>query len=163
MCTHYSQYTYIFAGAGKTTTFSILTGDISPTSGTAFIAGHDIRTDLGKVNMYMSILLVSDDVRMQTLAQVQQQIGYCPQFDALIERMTGRELLTMFARLRGIPEHNIKNVVTTIIKRLDLIKNANKLCGNYRYGLKQLVNVPIIFVYTLAVVATRGNFVLLLH
>ena len=62
MCTHYSQYTYIFAGAGKTTTFSILTGDISPTSGTAFIAGHDIRTDLGKVNMYMSILLVSDDV-----------------------------------------------------------------------------------------------------
>ena len=69
----------------------------------------------------------------------------------------------MFARLRGIPERNIKNVVTTIIKRLDLIKNANKLCGNYRYGLKQLVNVPIIFVYTLAVVATRGNFVLLLH
>ena len=48
-------------GAGKTTTFSMLTGDISPTSGTAIISGYDIRTDLRKVrrddicmyNMYM--------------------------------------------------------------------------------------------------------------
>ena len=37
-------------GAGKTTTFSILTGDISMTSGTAVIAGHDIRTHLRKVS-----------------------------------------------------------------------------------------------------------------
>ena len=36
-------------GAGKTTTFSILTGDIAPTSGTAVIAGYDIRTELRKV------------------------------------------------------------------------------------------------------------------
>ena len=37
------------SGAGKTTTFSMLTGDISPTSGTAIISGYDIRTDLRKV------------------------------------------------------------------------------------------------------------------
>ena len=36
-------------GAGKTTTFSMLTGDISATRGTAFISGFDIRTDLRKV------------------------------------------------------------------------------------------------------------------
>ena len=40
----------IFPGAGKTTTFNILIGDIAPSSGTAIIAGHDIRTDLNKVN-----------------------------------------------------------------------------------------------------------------
>ena len=39
------------AGAGKTTTFSILTGDNSMTSGTAVIAGYDIRTYLRKVNV----------------------------------------------------------------------------------------------------------------
>lgn len=50
-------------GAGKTTTFSMLTGDIPPTSGEAFIAGYDLRTDIRKI---------------------QQRIGYCPQFDALI-------------------------------------------------------------------------------
>ena len=64
--------------------------------------------------------------------QVQQQIGYCPQFDALIERMTGRELLTMFARLRGIPESLIAQVVTSTINKLDLAKYANKQCGKYR-------------------------------
>ena len=65
--------------------------------------------------------------------QVQQRIGYCPQFDALIERMTGRELLTMFARLRGIPEHLISQAVEAEVVRLDLKKHASKQCGKYRY------------------------------
>ena len=38
----------------------------------------------------------------------------------------------MFARLRGIPEHSIRNIVTATIKKLDLEKHANKLCGKYR-------------------------------
>ena len=70
--------------------------------------------------------------RVMNLAQVQQQIGYCPQFDALIERMTGRELLTMFARLRGIPESLIREVVASTINKLDLSKYADKQCGKYR-------------------------------
>lgn len=37
------------SGAGKTTTFSMLTGDINATRGTAIISGFDIRTDLRKV------------------------------------------------------------------------------------------------------------------
>ena len=37
-------------GAGKTTTFNILTGDLSMTSGTAVIAGYDIRTNLRDVS-----------------------------------------------------------------------------------------------------------------
>ncbi len=66
------------------------------------------------------------------LHQVQQRVGYCPQFDAIIERLTGRELLTMFARLRGVPEKHIKRIVQTEIERLDLTKHANKRCGTYR-------------------------------
>ncbi len=37
-------------GAGKTTVFSILTGDISTTSGTAIIGGYDIRYSLKTVS-----------------------------------------------------------------------------------------------------------------
>ena len=40
-------------GAGKTSTFSILTGEQSPTEGTAIIAGYDIRTDIRKVYSYV--------------------------------------------------------------------------------------------------------------
>ena len=47
--TYYALYT----GAGKTTTFSILTGDLSPSDGTAFISGYDIRTDIRHVCTYV--------------------------------------------------------------------------------------------------------------
>ena len=45
------------------------------------------------------------------LIQVQRRLGYCPQFDATIEEMTGRETLRMFAQLRGVPEHCIDAVI----------------------------------------------------
>ena len=45
----------VFAGAGKTSTFSILTGELSPSEGTAFIAGYDIRTDIRKVGYTITL------------------------------------------------------------------------------------------------------------
>ena len=54
------------------------------------------------------------------------------QFDSLIEYLTGRELLTMFARIRGVPEDQIKEVVENEITRLDLSMHADKRCGKYR-------------------------------
>ena len=59
-------------------------------------------------------------------------MGYCPQFDALIDQMTGRETLTMYARLRGVPEANIKDVVNSLVDILMLEPHADKLTGNYR-------------------------------
>ena len=64
--------------------------------------------------------------------QVQANMGYCPQFDALIDQMTGRETLTMYARLRGVPEGSIKVVVDTLIDILMLRPHADKLSGDYR-------------------------------
>ena len=80
--------------------------------GTAFIEGLDIR---------------------ENLHEVQRRIGYCPQFDALIEKLTARELLTMYARLRGYVERKIPELVDSTIRRLDLGQYANKPCGTYRY------------------------------
>ena len=56
-------------GAGKTTTFKMLTGDIRPSSGTATIAGYDIISDI---------------------RQVQQHIGYCPQVRIMYITMYSR-------------------------------------------------------------------------
>jgi len=112
-------------GAGKTTTFSILTGDINMTSGTAIIGGNDIRT---------------------SLKSVRQGLGYCPQFDALIERMTSREQLWMYARLRGVPEKQINEVVDSEIRRLDLFKYADTRCGTYSGGVKRKLSTAIAIV-----------------
>lgn len=64
--------------------------------------------------------------------QFQQKIGYCPQFDALLELMTGREMLYLFARLRGIPGNEIHGVVEALIKLVNLEEYAGKKCGIYR-------------------------------
>lgn len=40
---------------------------------------------------------------LRELPQVQQSLGYCPQFDALFDELTAREHLQLYTRLRGIP------------------------------------------------------------
>ena len=89
----------------------MLTGDLSMTTGNAYVDELSIR---------------------ENLHDVQRRIGYCPQFDALIERLTGRELLTMYSRLRGYKERSIKQLVESTIERLDLGQYADKPCGTYR-------------------------------
>lgn len=98
-------------GAGKTTSFKMLTGDIKATYGNAYIQGYSVSEDMRKV---------------------QQYVGYCPQFDAIIDQMTVRETLRMFACLRGIVEKDRRQVVDTLIDRLMLVNHAGKQVGNLR-------------------------------
>lgn len=62
-------------------------------------------------------------------------MGYCPQFDALLDHMTGREMLVMYARLRGIPERLINACVENTLRGLLLEPHANKLVKTYRWDL----------------------------
>lgn len=47
------------------------------------------------------------------ILDVHQNMGYCPQFDAIDELLTGREHLYLYARLRGVPESDISRVSQT--------------------------------------------------
>ncbi|XP_072453663.1 phospholipid-transporting ATPase ABCA3-like isoform X2 [Notamacropus eugenii] len=111
-----------FNGAGKTTTFRMLTGDETITSGEAYIDGYSIKTHIKKVR---------------------QHIGYCPQFDALLDHMTGRETLVMYARLRGIPEHQIDGIVKNVLKELLLEVHSEKLTKTYSGGNKRKLSTGI--------------------
>lgn len=62
---------------------------------------------------------------------------YCPQFGGLIETLTGREHLYMFARLRGISESSIRSIADDLMERLDLMIHADKPCGTYSGGNKR--------------------------
>jgi len=64
--------------------------------------------------------------------QVQRHVGYCPQFDALIDLMTGRETLYMFARLHGIPESCISATVQQLVRDLLLCPYVDQLVSSYR-------------------------------
>ncbi|XP_036594650.1 ATP-binding cassette sub-family A member 3-like [Trichosurus vulpecula] len=111
-----------FNGAGKTTTFKMLTGDEAITSGKAFIDGYNINTHIKKVR---------------------QRIGYCPQFDALLDHMTGRETLVMYARLRGIPERYINSLVKDVLQELLLEPHSDKLIKTYSGGNKRKLSTGI--------------------
>ena len=72
--------------------------------------------------------------------------------------MTGRELLTMFARLRGVPEKQINEVVETELTRLDLKKYSDKKCANYRsvHNAKLFLSCSYVLC-GIAVVETSAN------
>ena len=46
--------------------------------------------------------------------------------------MTGRETLVMYARLRGVPEEDLPEVVDVMIDRLLLGRYADRLVKTYR-------------------------------
>ncbi|KAM3612690.1 uncharacterized protein V6R79_012850 [Siganus canaliculatus] len=100
-------------GAGKTTTFKMLTGDTLVTSGEAFLARKSI---------------------LREIDQVHQNMGYCPQFDSINELLTGREHLELYAVLRGIPEKEVCDVAEWGIRKLGLVKYADKAAGSYSGG-----------------------------
>uniref|UniRef100_A0A8U8B5I5 ATP-binding cassette sub-family A member 2 n=1 Tax=Geospiza parvula TaxID=87175 RepID=A0A8U8B5I5_GEOPR len=109
-------------GAGKTTTFKMLTGDESTTGGEAFINGHSI---------------------LKELLQVQQSLGYCPQFDALFDELTAQEHLELYTRLRGIPWKDEERVVKWALKKLELTKHADKPASTYSGGNKRKLSTAI--------------------
>ncbi|XP_075472553.1 retinal-specific phospholipid-transporting ATPase ABCA4 isoform X2 [Ascaphus truei] len=109
-------------GAGKTTTFKMITGDIEVTSGDASLAGYSILTEI---------------------ADVHQNTGYCPQFDAIDELLTGREHLQLYGRLRGIPEDELDMVAGWGIEKLDLTKYADQPAGTYSGGNKRKLSTAI--------------------
>lgn len=50
---------------------------------------------------------------LSNIQGVHQNMGYCPQFDAINELLTGREHLEFFALLRGVPEKEVCQVRKT--------------------------------------------------
>ncbi|ODM99022.1 ATP-binding cassette sub-family A member 3 [Orchesella cincta] len=109
-------------GAGKTTTFKMLTGDTKPSFGNAHAGMKTLENDPHK---FLS------------------NIGYCPQFDAIIEVLSGREMLMLFARLRGIPGNMGRVEADKWLERMGLLESADVQCGKYSGGMQRRLSVAI--------------------
>lgn len=73
-------------------------------------------------------------------------MGYCPQFDAINDLITGREHLEFYARLRGVPEKEVSRVAAWGIRKLGLTKYADRAAGNYSGGNKRKLSTAIALV-----------------
>lgn len=106
----------------QTTTLSMLSGESPPTSGTAHIAGFSVTREQ---------------------AQLRQRIGYCPQFSALIDALTVREHLELFARIKGVPEPRVPGRVRAKMGEMDLLDFADKAAGSLSGGNQRKLSVAI--------------------
>ncbi|XP_070541232.1 ATP-binding cassette sub-family A member 2-like [Ptychodera flava] len=109
-------------GAGKTTLFQMLTGDQTATQGDAYIHGKSIS---------------------KNLRGVYRHIGYCPQYDALYSKLTGREHLILYSRLCGVQSKQRKQVVDSMLEKMNLMQYADKQAGTYSGGNKRKLSTAI--------------------
>lgn len=100
----------------------MLSGDETISFGDAWIKGHSLKSELKKVH---------------------QHIGYCPQFDALIEDLTGRETLKLFSLLRGVPRFNIPTVSMYLAREFGFEKHLDKQVKAYSGGNKRKLSTAL--------------------
>ena len=107
-------------GAGKTTTVDILSTLATPDSGTAIVAGHNVRTDPGGVRR--SIMLTGQQV-------------------ALDDMLTGRQNLVMFGRLQGLKKAEAKSRAAELLDRFDLAQAADRSVKHYSGGMRRRIDI----------------------
>jgi ABC-2 type transport system ATP-binding protein len=102
-------------GAGKTTTMKILTGFLSPTAGTARVAGFDVAAQ-----------------RLQAA----ERLGYLPENGPLYQDMTPASLLRFFGEVRGMSPEKLAGRIQAVTKlcalEAVLDKPIYKLSKGYR-------------------------------
>ena len=103
-------------GAGKTTTVRILTGQLRPASGRAYLLGMDVSRNVEKV---------------------QGQIGICFEVTNLYEQMTAMENLNLFARLFGVDAFD----ADALLERVGLAGRGKDRVETYSKGMKQRLMV----------------------
>ena len=110
----------------------MLTGDEMISSGNAWIRGYSLTNEIPKVY---------------------EQIGYCPQYDALLSELTGRETIKIFCLFRGVPRDEIDDLTEAFANELDFTKYLNVTVGAYSGGtmrklstcLSLLGNLSLVF------------------
>ena len=107
-------------GAGKSTTMKMLTGYVSPSSGTAKIAGFDMSTPR---------------------VEGAKHLGYLPENGPLYYDMTPRSLLTFFGRARGMDAKVLKRQMEKVIELCKLGEVIGKPIGKLSRGYRQRVGM----------------------
>jgi len=109
-------------GAGKTTCISLLTGLYTPTSGTAIVAGMDIKHNMDYIH---------------------RVVGVCNQFDILWEDLDCVETLLFYTRLKGIPKTQEMAVVEKTLRDVNLFDVRHRLAKELSGGMKRRLSIAI--------------------
>jgi ABC-2 type transport system ATP-binding protein len=107
-------------GSGKTTTVRMLTTLLRPTAGKASVQGLDV---------------------VHHADRVRASIGVALQDASLDEIQTGRELLTLQARLYGVRSSQVKARVQELLEIVDLVEAADRAVKGYSGGMRRRLDL----------------------
>ncbi|MFT6036452.1 MAG: ABC-2 type transport system ATP-binding protein [Marivirga sp.] len=118
-------------GAGKTTAMRMLCGLSTPSAGEAHIAGFDIYKDTEKIKA---------------------NIGYMSQKFSLYEDLTIAENINFFGGIYGLSNAELKEQSSSLIDKLGLGQNVNKLLGELPLGWKQKLAFSVAVIHQPSIV-----------
>ena len=107
-------------GAGKTTTMRMLTTLTRPTTGTAWVAGHNVQEDR---------------------RAVRRAIGYMPDEFGVYDDLRVWEYLDFFAACYDIPESERRQLIGDLLELVDLNHRREDMVDKLSRGMKQRLSL----------------------
>jgi len=105
-------------GAGKTTTIKMLTGILTPTSGSVRLGGFDLRTNA---------------------IDAKRILGYVPDRPHVYTKLTGREFLYFMCDLYKVPAKQAERRIDEVLEEYSLTPWQDALIESYSHGMKQRI------------------------
>lgn len=112
-------------GAGKTTTILMMLGLTDPTSGTAFVCGHNATSNP---------------------ISVKKKVGYMPDSVGFYDNMTALENLVYIGRLNGVPENELKKRSAEVLEIVGLAADQHKKTSAFSRGMKQRLGLADVLI-----------------
>jgi sodium transport system ATP-binding protein len=107
-------------GAGKTTMLRMLSTVLTPTEGSAEVAGYDV---------------------VKHPEKVRANIGFMSTSTALYGRLSSKEMIQYFGELYGLSGARLKERMDYVIEKLDMHEFIDRLCDKLSTGQKQRVSI----------------------
>jgi len=105
-------------GAGKSTTIKMLTGLLSPTTGTISVLGQNM-------------------LDHQQSLEAKRHIGVIPENLSLFDNLTAIEYLTFIGRVHGLSRETIRQRSDEMLTLLSLERETKKLTLEYSHGMRK--------------------------
>jgi ABC-2 type transport system ATP-binding protein len=109
-------------GAGKSTTVRVLVTLTRPDSGTASVAGHDVRKEP---------------------TAVRRTIGYVPQDSGVDGFGTGRENLMLQGRIQGMSGRDLRDRTNELLELVGIADAADRVVRGYSGGMRRRLDIAL--------------------
>ncbi len=118
-------------GAGKSTLIKILLGLLPPTSGRAWVLGHDTATEG---------------------SAIRRAVGYLPEHDCLPPDVSASDFTVHLAEMSGLPHRSARERAADVLRHVGLAEERYRPMGGYSTGMKQRAKLAQALVHDPALV-----------